>query len=238
MEEKGEAKLPVMLGVKGSMCRIFSGEEETSCTVINVPVNFVIGVKTDERDGYSAVRVALSGGKASRPVLGCIKKSGLRGVRIIREIRGKFSLSAGDKILVADVFEKGDRVAVTGISKGRGFASVRKRWGFKGGPKSHGQSNKYRSPGSIGASSYPSRVFPGMKMAGRMGGGKVTVKNLLVREVDAAGRRVFIKGAVPGNRGGAVTIARIKRQKSPPVKAPPAKTERRAEKRPPEKTKK
>lgn len=212
-KEKSSKELSTMLGIKGVMCRIFSGEEEASCTVIDVPANFVIGVKTDERDGYSAVRIALSGGKASRPVLGNIKKSGLRGVKIIREIRGEFSLSAGDKILAADVFEKGDRVAVTGISKGRGFASTRKRWGFKGGPKSHGQSNKYHSPGSIGASSSPSRVLPGMKMAGRMGGRRVTVKNLTVAKIDAEGSRIFIKGAVPGNRRGTVIISKIKNRK-------------------------
>jgi len=228
MGEKSEVKLSALMGIKGVMCRIFRGEDEVPCTVINVPANFIVGVKTNEIDGYSAVKVALAGGKASKPVLGSIKKSGLRGVRVIREIRGDFSLSSGDRIFPADVFKEGDRVAVTGYSKGRGFASTRKRWGFKGGPKSHGQSNKYHSPGSIGASSYPSRVFPGMKMAGRMGGGRVTVKNLTVAEVDADGGRVFIRGAVPGNRGETVVISKIKGQKAQPAE----------EKRPPEKGKK
>ncbi len=213
IKEKSEIKLSALLGIKGAMCRIFKDEDEIPCTAINVPVNFVVGVKTDDADGYSAVKVALAGRKANKPVSGSIRKSGLRGVKIIREIRGNFSSSAGDKIFPSDVFKEGDRVAVTGFSKGRGFASTRKRWGFKGGPKSHGQSNKYHSPGSIGASSYPSRVLPGMKMAGRMGGSRVTVKNLTVAEIDEAGGRIFIKGAVPGSRGEAVVISKIKQQK-------------------------
>jgi len=160
--------------------------------------------------GYKAVKIAIEGGKSNRPMTGSALKAGMKNIKVSREIRGEFSCVCGDKIKLGEVFEKGAFVSVTGISKGKGFASTRKRWHFKGGPKTHGQKDKYRSPGSIGSSSYPSRVFPGMKMAGRMGGEKVTVKNMQVVSVDTEKNKLYLTGAAPGSRGGILIIKKIR----------------------------
>ncbi len=210
MTENKSPKLPpAVLGMKGVMCRIFTDTAELACTVVDVPVNSVVGIKTDKKDGYHAVKIAIEGKKSNKPLAGIAAKAGMKSIKASREIRGEFSCAFGDKIQLADVFEKGSLVSVTGISKGKGFASTRKRWNFKGGPKSHGQKDKYRSPGSIGSSSYPSRVFPGMKMAGRMGSEKVTVKNMKVASVDAEKNRLYVVGAAPGSRGGLLVIKKI-----------------------------
>ena len=200
-DKKAASTLSAILAVKQGMCRIFDGATEVPCTVINVPENVVVGIKTPDNDGYAAVKIAIAGRKKIKPLQGELKKAGIDGVKVIKEVKGSFAYKAGDRIAAADFFKKGSNVTITGVSKGKGFASVRKRWHFKGGPKTHGQKDKYNSPGSIGASSYPSRVFPGMKMAGHMGNCRVTVKNLLVAEVDADKSRVYIRGAVPGIPG-------------------------------------
>ena len=206
-----EPKLPnAVLGMKGAMCRIFTDTAELACTAVDVPVNSVAAVKTMKKDGYQALQIACEGKKSNKPMAGIAAKAGIKALKASREIRGEFSSALGDKIQVGDVFETGSIVSVTGISKGKGFASTRKRWHFKGGQKSHGQKDKYRSPGSIGSSSYPSRVLPGLKMAGRMGSEKVTVKNMKVASVDSVNNKLYLAGPAPGSRGGLLVIKKIK----------------------------
>lgn len=211
MTEAKTPKLPnAVLGMKGTMCRIFTDTSELACTAVEVPRNLVVDVKTVKKDGYQAVKIACEGGKSNKAIGGIAAKAGMKSIKASREIRGEFSCATGDKIQISDVFEKGSIVSVTGISKGKGFASTRKRWNFKGGQKSHGQKDKYRSPGSIGSSSYPSRVLPGLKMAGRMGSDKVTVKNMKVASIDSANNKLYLTGAAPGSRGGLLVIKKIK----------------------------
>ncbi|MBU2577309.1 50S ribosomal protein L3 [Patescibacteria group bacterium] len=114
----------------------------------------------------------------------------------------------GKESKLAEIFKKGDSITVTGVSKGKGFAGVVKRHGFAGGPKTHGQSDRERAPGSIGATTTPGRVFKGKRMAGRMGSETVTVKNLLISKVDAEKNIIYIKGAIPGNKKGLITLRR------------------------------
>jgi large subunit ribosomal protein L3 len=150
--------------------------------------------------------------RINRPKTGHLKKAGASGVRYCREIRlrpGDDDLKTGDRILVNE-FKPSDKVDVVGTSKGRGFAGVVKRHGFHGGDATHG-SMFHRAPGSIGASSYPSRVFPGMRMGGHMGMQRVTVRNLEVIEVDEEDNLLMVKGAVPGPNGGYVVVRRARR---------------------------
>ena len=149
----------------------------------------VTQVKTDDKDGYQAIQVGFGGKK--------------------REIReANEGMKAGEVIEVATVLQPGDLVKVTGKSQGKGFAGVVKRWGFKGGPKTHGQSDRLRAPGSIGQGTDPGRVHKGKKMAGRMGGDQVTVRNLTVVRVDPEKQEVWVSGVVPGNKGGGIAITK------------------------------
>jgi len=186
-------------------------------TVLKAGPCVVVQRKTPATDGYDAVQLGLmefakkSG--VSKPAAGHLKKSGAEGVKFQREFRleegTNGDLKAGDRVLV-DEFKPKDKVDVIGVSKGRGFASLVKRHHFRGGDESHG-SMFHRAPGSIGASSFPSRVFPGMRMAGHMGTARVTVRNLEVVEVDAEENVLMVKGAVPGPNGGYVIVRRAKR---------------------------
>jgi large subunit ribosomal protein L3 len=170
----------------------------------------VTQVKRRERDGYAAVQLGFKEVKPkrlTRPQLEHLSKNQLPPLRHLREIRmGDVSqYEEGQKIRVS-IFDVGDRVDVTGISKGRGFAGVVKRHGFGGGPKTHGQSDRQRAPGSIGAGTTPGRVYKGMRMAGRMGNARVTVQNLQVVLVDLERNLLAVKGAVPGARNGLLVI--------------------------------
>ena len=150
--------------------------------------------------------------RITKPLAGHIKKAGVEGVKFLRELRlrpGDDDLKTGDRVLV-DQFKPADKVDVIGVSKGRGFAGVVKRHHFRGGDASHG-SMYHRAPGSIGASSYPSRVLPGLRMAGHMGVDRVTVRNLEVIDVDVEENVLVVKGAVPGPNGGYVVVRRAKR---------------------------
>jgi len=194
------------------MTRIFDENgNAVPVTVIEVGPCYVTQIKSKEKDGYEAIQVGYGKRKekhTTKPVLGHLKKSGLKPFRVLKELRNfesKEPLKLGDEIKV-DIFSAGDIVSVTGISKGKGFAGVVKRHGFGGGPKTHGQSDRWRAPGSLGQSSYPSRVFKGLKMAGRMGGKKVTVKGLSVVKVDVENNLLLVKGAVPGANKGIVII--------------------------------
>ena len=176
----------------------------------------VVQRKSPVQDGYDSVQLGLLEFAKPKRITGAVrghtKKAGVEGVRFFRELRlkpGDDDLKTGDRVLV-DQFKPADKVDVIGISKGRGFAGLVKRHHFRGGYKSHG-SMHHRAPGSIGASSYPSRVFPGLKMAGHMGTDRVTVRNLEVIDVDAEENVLVIKGAVPGPNGGYVVVRRAKR---------------------------
>ena len=174
----------------------------------------VVQRKTPSTDGYDAAQLGLAelAKKPNKPMAGHFKKAGAEGVKMVKEFRlrpGSGDPKAGDKVLV-DQFKPADKVDITGTSKGRGFAGVVKRHHFRGGEATHGSMHK-RTPGSIGASSFPSRVFPGTRMAGQMGAAQVTVRNLEVIEVDTEDNVLMVKGAVPGPNGGYVIVRRAKR---------------------------
>lgn len=197
-----------MLGVKGRMTQIFDDKGTVSAvTIITATPMKVTQVKTVEKDGYQAVQVGAGTRKEkniSAPVKGHLKEIGA--VRHIREFRTTDAAERGATIDVS-TFAEGDVVTVAAISKGKGFQGVVKRHGFKGGPRSHGQKNKERSPGSIGGGGRAGgRVVKGMRMAGRMGGDRITVKNLKVLKIDAANNVLMISGAVPGRPGTLVEI--------------------------------
>ena len=182
-------------------------------TVLKAGPCTVIQRKTTKRDGYEAIQLALiedrPARKPGKALQGHYVKSGAPVMKVLREVRcdGETPLKEGDQIFV-DVFKAGEKVAVTGVSKGKGFAGVMKRHNFGGGAGAHGLMF-HRAPGSIGASSYPSRVIKGLRMAGRMGGERVTVRNLVVFEADKDNNILVVKGAVPGPNGGYVLIRKI-----------------------------
>ena len=188
------------------MTQIFKEDKVIPVTLIESGPNFVTQVKTKDRDNYSAIQVGFGAKKEKnikKPQRGHLKN--LDNLRWLREFRVEDSkLNNGDKIDVS-VFAPGDKVNVVAISKGKGFQGVVKRHGFHGGPKSHGQKDRHRAPGSIG-SSFPEHVFKGKRMAGRMGGDRVTVKNLQIVEIDGENNLIALKGAVPGRRGTLVMI--------------------------------
>ncbi|MCK5118827.1 MAG: 50S ribosomal protein L3 [Candidatus Latescibacteria bacterium] len=202
-----------ILGKKLGMTQIFSNEgERIPVTVIEAGPCPVIQIKTEQIDGYNAVQLGYGAirekrvNKAQREVF---RRAEAKPQRVLKEFRvddpGAFEVG---KPLEVGMFKEGDLVKVTGRSKGKGFAGVIKRHGFRDGPKTHGQSNRLRAPGSIGASSSPSRVWKGQRMAGRMGNERKTVRNLKVFQVDAERNLLIIKGAVPGPRNGIVWITK------------------------------
>jgi large subunit ribosomal protein L3 len=181
------------------------------CTVIEAGPCFVTQIKTKDRDGYDALQVGFVDKKekrVNRPMAGHFKKSGVTAKRLVKEFRGVdvSKYQVGAEVSVGTVFSKGDVVSVIGTSKGRGFQGVVKRHHFGGGFRTHGQSDRERAPGSIGSSSYPSRVFKGMRMAGRMGGTRVTVKNLQVVGIIPESNIILIMGSVPGYNNSFVEI--------------------------------
>jgi len=193
-----------LLGRKLGMTRIFSEDgHNIPVTVIEAGPCFVSQIKTPEKDGYSAVQLGFMEKKEKRttkPLLGHFAKANLKPLRYLREFRdfdmGK-ELKLGDEIGV-EIFEPGDVVDVSGRTKGRGFQGVVKRHRFGGGPKTHGQSDRLRAPGSIGQSSFPSRVLKGLRMAGHMGNRRVTIKNLVVVKVIPEQNLLLVRGGVPG----------------------------------------
>lgn len=180
-------------------------------TLVHVIPNVVIQIKTKDKEGYNALQLGTGTKKRSpKAITGHIKKAGLTQTpRFFREIRvDEFGdVSLGMSIRAQDIFKPGDTIDVTGISKGKGYAGVVKRHGFAGGPRTHGQSDRERAPGSIGQTTTPGRVYKGKRMAGRMGGDTVTIKNLEV--IDIEGDIMCIKGLIPGPRGIMVTIIKI-----------------------------
>lgn len=194
-----------MIGKKIGMTRYFDPSgQNVVVTVLEAGPCYVTEIRSREKHGYDAVQLGFEHKRekvTTKPLIGHLKKANVKPVRILKEFRNfesQSELKLGDAIKV-DIFAVGDRVTVTGISKGKGFAGVVKRHHFSGGPKTHGQSDRHRAPGSLGQSSYPSRVYKGLRMGGRMGGEKVTVKNLQVIKVDAEKNLLLVKGAVPGH---------------------------------------
>ncbi len=199
-----------LLGKKLGMTRIFIDGLDVPVTVIKAGECYVTQRKIAERDGYDAVQIGFEEKKASRttkPMQGHFKKAGTSPFYHLKEFRGEdlSGYKPGQKITVKDVFKVGDRVDVTGRSKGKGFAGVMKRWNFSGGPAAHGSMHN-RAPGSIGQSAYPSKVFKGMKMPGHYGAKRVTVQNLEVVAMREDENIIMVRGAVPGSVNTVYTI--------------------------------
>ena len=199
-----------LIGKKIGMTSMFSEEgKNIPCTIIEAGPCTVTQIKTEESDGYSALQIAFDNQKDSRiskALLGHLKKAGAPASKKIAEISFSSDLSMGDKLNV-DLFAEGDFVNVVGNSKGKGFQGVVKRHGFAGvGDATHGQHNRMRAPGSIGAASYPARVFKGMRMAGQMGNARVKVENLQIMKVMNEKNIMIVKGAVPGSKNSYVII--------------------------------
>ena len=200
-----------LLGKKLGMTQVWDANNKlVPVTVVEITPNVVTQLRTQEIDGYTAVQIAygqIDPRKVTKPLTGHFDKAGVTPRRHLTELRtdDTSEYSLGQELTV-DLFEAGKKVDVMGTSKGKGFAGVMKRHNFKGVSSSHGSHRNHRKPGSIGASSTPSRVFKGMRMAGRMGGDRVTVLNLTVHSVDLEKGLVLIKGAVPGARGRIVFV--------------------------------
>jgi large subunit ribosomal protein L3 len=205
-----------LLGKKLGMTQIFDDRGEViPVTVIEAGPCYITQKKTLENDGYTAVQLGFEEVKPARvnkPELGHLAKNHLPSLRYLREFRVEdhSDLSEGQK-LDAGVFEVGDLVDVIGVSKGKGFAGAVKRHHFSGGPRTHGQSDRLRAPGAIGAGSTPGRIIKGLRMAGRMGNDRVTVQNLEIALVDPERNLLAVKGAVPGARDGLLIIRQARK---------------------------
>ncbi len=199
-----------ILGKKLGMTRIFKETgEAVPVTVIEAGPCPIVARKTVDKHGYDAYQVGFGTRRKSRltkPLAGQFVTSGVEPTQYLREVRCTDSELEVGAVLKVDVFKVGERVDVTGVSRGLGFSGTMKRHHFSGGPATHGQSDRARAPGSIGQSSYPSRVFKGMKMSGRMGNKKVTTLNLEVVDVIEKENLILLKGPIPGFRGGLVKI--------------------------------
>ena len=200
-----------ILGRKLGMTQVWGDDNRViPVTVIEAGPCRVVQLRTPERDGYCAIQLAFGETKASRlnkPQLGHLKAADAPPLRTLAELRvDSLEGFAVGQLIKADTFEKGERVDVTGISKGKGFTGVMKRHNFHGGGASHGNHKKHRSPGAIGACATPARVFKGMGMPGQHGNSRVTTLNLEVVEGDAERNLILVKGAVPGANGGLVFL--------------------------------
>lgn len=200
-----------LLGKKTGMTRIF----DTSGNIIPVSIIeagpcFVAQIKTKDKDGYDAVQLSFDDKRlksVNKPLKGHFDKAKIAPKKFLTEFRNYEikDLNAGSELGV-DIFQEGDRIDIQGVTKGKGFQGVVKRHGFSGGSKTHGQSDRQRAPGSIGSSSYPSRVFKGQKMAGRMGGDNLTIRNLKIIKVEKEANLIYLKGAIPGHINGYVKL--------------------------------
>lgn len=200
-----------IIGKKIGMTRIFSDQGiHIPVTVVQAGPCFVTQIKTHEKDGYDAIQLGFEDVKeknVNNPRKGHFQKASVSPKRVLSEFKpfAMDEVRLGAEVTV-DIFSEGDLVTVSGTSKGRGFAGVMKRHNFHGAQMTHGQSDRQRSPGSIGQSSWPSRVIKGMRMAGRMGNDRVTIKGLTVVKKDTEKGLLFIKGSVPGPRNGYLEI--------------------------------
>ena len=202
--------MPGIIGRKVGMTSIYSAEGKAMpCTVIEAGPCVVTQVKTQDRDGYEAVQLGFGDRKEKNTpnaMKGHFKKAGADPKSKLVEFKGFSDLNLGDTVNL-DIFEEGEFVAVVGTSKGKGFQGVVKRHNFAGvGQATHGQHNRLRAPGSIGAASYPARVFKGMRMAGQMGNARVKMENLQILKVLADKNLIVVKGSIPGHKGSTVVI--------------------------------
>jgi large subunit ribosomal protein L3 len=200
-----------IIGKKIGMTSVFEPNgKQTACTIIEAGPCVVTQKKTVEADGYNAIQIAFGERKEKntpKPLLQHFAKANTTPKAVVKELRDSSIQKEVGETITCDIFAEGEKVSVIGTSKGKGFQGVVKRHGFHGvGEASHGQHDRQRAPGSVGGSSYPSRVFKGMRMAGRMGGERVTVQGLKVHSVDAEKGLILVKGAVPGARGRIVFV--------------------------------
>lgn len=205
--------MPSIIGKKIGMTTVFNEDRKAiACTLIEAGPCYVTQIKTEETDGYQAVQIGFDEAKeknTSRPMMGHFKKAGVEAPlrKLIETDLDPSSVSLGDVLTVEQMFEVGENVEVIGTSKGKGFQGVVKRHGFAGvGGRTHGQHNRERAPGSVGASSFPSRTFKGQRMAGRMGNARVKVFNTRVLQIIPERNLIVISGPVPGSRGSYVII--------------------------------
>lgn len=199
--------------IKQSSDQVFTQEgKRLPVTWLSVPSQKICGVCSEDKNGYSAVKLAIgSRKKSSKAVMGSMKTANLEvAPRWVREVRTDASdttnVKLGEELSLSEILTEGHKVTVTAISKGKGNAGVVKRHGFAGGPKTHGQSDRHRHPGAIGCRTTPGHVVKGKRMAGHMGSDRVTVKNLTIYKVDLENRRLAVTGLVPGARGGLVEL--------------------------------
>lgn len=213
--------LKAILGSKINQTQDFDSEgNRLAVTNILAGPCVVVGLRIKSKDGFNAVQLGFGIRRittVNKPQLGVFRKAGIENLapRFLREIKIDETESfpefkIGDKVNVADVFREGEVIEVSGISKGKGFAGVVKRHHFKGGPRTHGQSDRERAPGSIGQTTTPGRVYKGKRMAGRMGNQTVTIKNLKVIKIDAEKNILTISGLVPGGRNALLVIQKMK----------------------------
>ena len=213
-----------LVGRKVGMTRIFTDDGDSlPVTVLDVSDNRVTQIKTPATDGYSAVQVAFGRRRASRvskPLAGHLSKAGVEAGHVFREFRVSEAALADLKVgarIGVDIFKVGQRVDVTGTSKGKGFAGVMKRYNFGGNRASHGNSVSHRSPGSIGQNQDPGRVFPGKRMAGHLGDVKCTVQSLEIVRIDPERQFLMVKGAVPGSKERDLIVHPTAKPKKAPV---------------------
>jgi len=204
--------MPGLIGKKVGMTSMYNeAGKNLPCTVLEVGPCVVTQVKTEDKDGYTAVQVGFGDRKenrTSKAMAGHFKKAGVHARQHLAEFNGfEQEYNPGDEVKLEDVFQEGEFVSVVGTSKGRGFQGVVRRHGFGGvGQATHGQHNRMRAPGAIGAASTPARVYKGMRMAGQMGNARVTIENLEVLKVMAEEGLLVVKGAVPGHKGATVIV--------------------------------
>jgi large subunit ribosomal protein L3 len=209
--QQNERAVTALLGTKLGMTQVWDDNGRlVPVTVVQVGTNVVTQVRTADTDGYSAVQLAhgqIDPRKVTKPLKGHFEKAGVTPRRHVAEIRTSDATeyNLGQELSV-DTFEAGQRVDVVGTTKGKGTAGVMKRHGFAGVSASHGSHRNHRKPGSIGGASTPSRVFKGLRMAGRMGNERQTTQNLTIHAIDAERGLVLVAGAVPGNKGGVVVV--------------------------------
>lgn len=218
-----------MIGTKKGMTSKYDSRgRRVGATIVELGPNFITQIKTTEtKDGYNAVQLGFGVKKSQKkPMLGQLKKAGVsQVVKYVKEVKANdlADVTLGQEVKIKDIFTKGDSVKVTGISKGRGFQGGVKRYNFRGGPKTHGQSDRHRAPGSSGSGTTPGRVFKGKRMAGHMGVDQFSYTGVEVLEVDKTNNLIVVKGGVPGPIGGLITIekqGRIKGYIAPPEPEP------------------
>lgn len=203
-------KMPFILGKKLKMSQIWKDDKVIPVTLVQAGPITVTQVRTKEKDGYEAIQVGFDATKKklNKPTKGHLKNLG--NFRYLKEFKFQSTNFKVGDVLDVSQFQEGEKIKVSGLNKGRGFQGVVKRYGFHGGPKTHGQKDRLRAPGSIGATA-PQRVMPGRKMAGRMGQERTTIKNSEIAEIDKENNVLMLKGAVPGMKG---TLLEIRSTKS------------------------